>query len=100
MNINSDITSETLSALYALAMLKLKQPIATSCVVKNFALFQSNFLNKTFEIDVEFRNMKDLTLRSLLLFDSEEQTFDVNTKILNLTILFFKDSGPFNQASI
>ena len=53
---------------------------------QNFALVRSNLLNRTFEINVEFRNMNDLTLSFLLLFGSEKQTFDVNSKISNLTI--------------
>ena len=53
-----------------------------------------------FEIDVEFRNINDLTLTSLLLFGSEKQTFNVNTKILNLTIKFFKDAGGFDESLI
>ena len=35
--------------------------------------------------------MNDLILTSLLLFCSEKQTFDINAKILNLTIHFFSD---------
>ena len=57
---------------------------------QNFALVRSSFLNRIFEINVEFRNMNDSTLTSLLLYGSEEQTFDVNTKILNLAIQFLK----------
>ena len=53
---------------------------------QNFAFVRSSFLNRIFEINVELRNVNDLTLTSLLLFGSEKQTFDVNTKILNLTI--------------
>ena len=49
---------------------------------QNFALVRSSFLNRIFEINIEFRNMNDLTLTSLLPFGSEKQTFDVNTKIL------------------
>ena len=64
---------------------------------QNFALVRSSFLNRVFEINVEFRNMNDLTLTSLLLFGSEKQTFDVNKKILNLTIQFLKDSGRFDE---
>ena len=64
---------------------------------QNFALVRSSFLNRIFEINVEFRNMNDSTLTSLLLFDSEEQTFDVNTNILNLTIKFLKDIGSFDE---
>ena len=41
--------------------------------------------------------MNDSTLTSLLLFGSEEQTFDVNTKILHLTILFLEDTGHFDE---
>ena len=67
---------------------------------QNFALVRSSFLNKIFEINVEFRNMNDSTLTSLLLFGSEEQTFDVNTKILNLTIQFLKDTGRFDEPLI
>ena len=55
---------------------------------QNFALVRASFLNRIFEINVEFRNMNDSTLTSLLLFGFEEQTFDVNTNILNLTIVF------------
>ena len=64
---------------------------------QNFALVQSSLLNRIFEINVEFRKMNDLTLTSLLLFGSEKQTFDVNTRILNLTIQFLNDSGRFNE---
>ena len=64
---------------------------------QNFALLQLSFLNRIFEINVEFRNMNDSTLTSLLLFRSEEQTFDVNTKILNLTIQFLKDTGRSDE---
>ena len=67
---------------------------------QNFALVRSSFLNRIFEINVEFRNMNDSTLTSLLLFGSEEQTFDVNTKILNLTIQFLKDTGRFDELLI
>ena len=63
----------------------------------DFAPVLSNFLNKIFEINVEFINMNELTLKSSLLFDSEKQTFDVSTKILNLTIQLLKDSGCFNE---
>ena len=44
--------------------------------------------------------MNGLTLTSLLLFGSEKQTFDVNTKILNLTIQFLKDSVCFDEPLI
>ena len=64
---------------------------------QNFALVRSSFLNRIFEINVEFRNMNDLPLTFLLLFCSEKQTFDVNT---NLTIQFLKDSGRFDEPLI
>ena len=64
---------------------------------QNFTLVRSSFLIRVFEINVEFRNMNDLTLTSLLLFGSEKQTFDVNKKILNLTIQFLKDYGRFDE---
>ena len=67
---------------------------------KNFALVRSSFLNKIFKINVGFRNMNDSTVTSLLLFGSEKQTFDDNTKILNLTIQFLKDSGCFDEPLI
>ena len=67
---------------------------------QRFALVQSSFLNRIFEINAEFRNMNDSTLTYLLPFGSEEQTFDVNTKILNLTIQFIKDTGRFDQPVI
>ena len=67
---------------------------------QNFALVRSSFLNRIFEINAEFRNMNDSTLTYLLPFGSEEQTFDVNTKILNLTIQFIKDTGRFDQPVI
>ena len=41
--------------------------------------------------------MNDSTLTSVLLFGSEERTFDVNTKVLNLTILFLKDTSRFDE---
>ena len=44
--------------------------------------------------------MNDSTLTSLLLFGFEEQTFDVNAKILNLTIQFLKDTGRFDEPLI
>ena len=47
---------------------------------QNFALVRSSFLNRIFEINVEFKNMNDLTLTSLLLFGSEKQTFYVYNK--------------------
>ena len=62
---------------------------------QNFAHVLSGYLNRIFEINVEFRNMNESILTSLLLFGSEEETFDVNTKILNLTIQFLKDTGRF-----
>ena len=67
---------------------------------QNFVLVRSSFLNRIFEINVEFRKVSDSTLTSLLLFGSEEQTFDVNTKILNLTIQFLKDTGRFDEPLI
>ena len=67
---------------------------------QNVALARSSFLNRILEINIEFRNMNDLTLTSLLLFGSEKQTFDVNNKILNLTIQFLKDSGRFDDPLI
>ena len=67
---------------------------------QNFALVRSSFLNRIFEINVEFRNINDSTLTSLLLFCSEEQTFDVNAKILNLTIQFLKDPCRFDEPLI
>ena len=67
---------------------------------QNFALVRSSFLNRIFEINVEFRNMNDSTLTYLLLFSSEEQTFDVNTEILNLTIQFLKDTDRFDKSLI
>ena len=53
--------------------------------------------NRIFEINVEFRNMNDFTLTSLLQFSSEKQTFDLNTKILDLIIQFLKDSSRFDK---
>ena len=44
--------------------------------------------------------MNDLTLTSFLLFGSEIEVFDFNTKILNLTIQFLKDSGRFDEPLI
>ena len=67
---------------------------------QNFALVLSRFLNRIFEINVEFRNMNDSTLTYLLLFRSQKQTFDVTTKILNLTIQFLKDTGCFDEPLI
>ena len=67
---------------------------------QNFALVRSSFFNRIFEINVEFRYMNDSTLTSLPVFGSEEQTFDVNTKILNLTIRFLKDAGCFDEPLI
>ena len=64
---------------------------------QNCALVRSSFLNRIFENNVEFRNINDLIRTSLLLYGSEKQTFDVNTKILNLTIKFLKDSGRFDE---
>ena len=67
---------------------------------QNFAYVRSKFFNRIFEINVEFRNMNALSLTSLLLFGSEKQTFDIKTKILNLTIQFWKDSGRFEEPLI
>ena len=64
---------------------------------QNCALVRPSFLNRIFEINVEFRNMNDFTLTSLLQFSSEKQTFDLNTKILNLIIQFLKDSSRFDK---
>ena len=63
-------------------------------------LVQSSFLNRSFKINFEFRNMNDSTLTFLVLFGSEEQNFDVNAKILNLTVLFFKKTGRFHDPLI
>ena len=46
------------------------------------------------------RNMNDLTVTYLLQFGSEKQTVGDNTKILNLTIQFSKDSGRFDEPLI
>ena len=67
---------------------------------QSLALVQSSFLTRIFEINVDFRNMNDSTLTYLLPFGSEEQTFNVNTKFLNLTIHFLKDTGRFDQPLI
>ena len=67
---------------------------------QNFAYVRSKFFHRIFEINVEFRNMNDLSFLSLLLFGSEKQTFDIKTKILNLTIQFLKDSGRFEDPLI
>ena len=56
---------------------------------QSFALVRWSFLNRIIKVNVEFRNMNDLFPTSLLLLGSEKQTFDVNTKILNL-IQFLK----------
>ena len=58
---------------------------------QSFALVRSSFLNRIIKVNVEFRNMNDLfpIMIYLLLLGSEKQTFDVNTKILNL-IQFLK----------
>ena len=66
---------------------------------QNFALVRSSF-NRILEISVKFKNMNDLTQTSLLLFGPKKQTFDVNTKILNLIIQFLKDSGCFDEPLI
>ena len=49
---------------------------------QNFVLICLDFFNRIFRINAEFRNLNDLTLTSLLPFDSEKQILDVNTKIL------------------
>ena len=67
---------------------------------QNCAIVRSRCLNIIFKINVEFRIMNDSTLTSLLLFSSEEQTFDVSTKILNLTIQLLKDTGRFDEPLI
>ena len=87
MNINSSITSETLNPMCSCgAGTETTDHYLLRC--QNFALVRSSLLNRIFEINVEFRNMNDLTLTSLLLFGFEKQTFDVNNKISNLTIVF------------
>ena len=65
-----------------------------------FCTYLFKFHEQNFEINVEFRNTNDLTLTSSPLFDSEKQTIYVNTKILNLTIKFLKDSGRFDELLI
>ena len=67
---------------------------------ENFALVWSSFLKRIFEINVEFRKANDVTMTSLMLFGSEKQTFDVNTKISNVTTQFLKDSGGFDEPLI
>ena len=44
--------------------------------------------------------MNDLILISLSLFGSEKQTFNVNTKMLILTIQFLKESCRFDELLI
>ena len=68
--------------------------------VKNFAFIWSNIRIRIFKINVEFKNMIDLTLPFLLLIGSEKQTFDVITKTLNLMIQFLKDSSLFDDPLI
>ena len=79
MNVNSGITSEITLAQCVLAVLELKQWIIASCFCQNFMLIHSNFLNRNFETDVEFRNMNDLTFTFSPHFGSGKQTLDVNT---------------------
>ena len=67
---------------------------------QNFALVRSSFLHRIFKVNVEFRNINDLIVTSFLLFGSEKQTFDVNTKILNITLRFLKDSGHYDEGLI
>ena len=64
------------------------------------AFGRSNFLKIIFNINIEFRNMNYFTLTSLLLFGFEKQAFDVNIKILNLTIKFLLDSDRFDKPLI
>ena len=45
-------------------------------------------------------SINNLTLTSLLLFGSDKETLDVNTKILNLIIQLLKDSGHFDESLI
>lgn len=83
MSVNLFITSGTPAAVCVLAVLVSKQQIISSSVVKNFVLTPSNYFNRIFEINVEFKNANNLTLLSLLLFGSEKKTLNVNTNILN-----------------
>ena len=96
MNISLGITSETLSTLSVLSTLELKQWI----LPLTLAFVRSNFLKIIFNINIEFRNMNYFTLTSLLLFSFEKQAFDVNIKILNLTIKFLLDSDRFDKPLI
>ena len=61
---------------------------------------RSNFLKIVFNINIGFRNMNYFTLTSLLLLGFEKQAFDVNIKILNLTIRFLFDSDRFEKPLI
>ena len=92
MSVNLFITSGTPAAACVLAVLVSKQQIISSSVVKNFVLTPSNYFNRIFEINVEFKNANNLTLLSLLLFGSEKQTLNVNTKILNIQIWSFRST--------
>lgn len=93
MNISLGITSETLSTLSVLSTLELKQWI----LPLTLAFVRSNFLKIIFNINIEFRNMNYFTLTSLLLLGFEKEAFDVNIKILNLTIRFLLDSDRFDK---
>ena len=92
MSVNLFITSGTPAAVCVLAVLVSKQQIISSSVVKNFVLTPSNYFNRIFEINVEFKNANNLTLLSFLLFGSEKQTLNVNTKILNTQIWSFRST--------
>ena len=67
-------------------MLELKQQITTYCVAK--ILLLSDRASST-----ESLKLNDFTLTSLPQFSSEKQTFDLNTKVLDLIIQFLKDSS-------
>ena len=54
---------------------------------QNFAFCRWKFFNRIFEMNVEFRDMNDLTMTSLLLFGSVKQTFDVKTKIKKILVV-------------
>ena len=71
-------------------MLELKQQITTYCVAK--ILLLSDRASST-----ESLKLNDFTLTSLPQFSSEKQTFDLNTKILDLIIQFLKDSSRFDK---
>ena len=71
-------------------MLELKQQITTYCVAK--ILLLSDRASST-----ESLKLNDFILTSLPQFSSEKQTFDLNTKILDLIIQFLKDSSRFDK---